>query len=166
MKNIDSLEKIIKYQQNKDVTYLSQEHLLMQLCIRANKKLMDNMSAFLDMYGINYSKYMVLVTLFTADNYCLSPSEIGSKLQFTRTNITRITDFLEKAGYIKRSDDIMDRRVIKIKLTSAGILFIQRITLAQNMHLKEIWSFMTSDECEVFEVINKKLLKHLSSACL
>lgn len=47
-------------------------------------------------YGINYSTYMVLTVLSTADNHCLSPSEISRELQFTRTNITRITDFLEK----------------------------------------------------------------------
>lgn len=61
----------------------------------------DNISEFLGAYGINHSAYMVLTTLFAAENHCLSPSEISQKLQFTRTNITRITDFLEKAGYVK-----------------------------------------------------------------
>ncbi len=107
---------------------------------------------------------MVLTTLFTAESHCLSPSEISQKLQFTRTNITRITDFLEKAGYVKRTDSREDRRAKKISLTSEGMFFIQRLTLAQSMYLKEIWGYLTHDEQELFEVINKKLLAHFSDA--
>ena len=152
MNNTDTLEKIIRHQKNKDPAYPFREHLLMQLCIRTNKRMQDNISEFLGAYGINHSAYMVLTTLFAAENHCLSPSEISQKLQFTRTNITRITDFLEKAGYVKSS------------LTSEGMFFIQRLTLAQSMYLKEIWDYLTHDEQELFEVINKKLLAHFSDA--
>ncbi|EFO0647053.1 MarR family transcriptional regulator, partial [Escherichia coli] len=109
----------------------------------------------------NHSVYMVLTTLFAAESHCLSPSEISQKLQFTRTNITRITDFLEKAGYVKRMDSREDRRAKKISLTSEGMFFIQRLTLAQSMYLKEIWGYLAHDEQELFEIINKKLLAHL-----
>ncbi len=132
----------------------------MQLCIRANKRMQDNISEFLGAYGINHSVYMVLTTLFTAESHCLSPSEISQKLQFTRTNITRITDFLENR-ICKRTDSREDRRAKKISLTSEGMFFIQRLTLAQSMYLKEIWGYLTHDEQELFEVINKKLLEHL-----
>ncbi|HHW0552504.1 TPA: HTH-type transcriptional regulator SfaX [Escherichia coli] len=161
MNNTDTLEKIIRHQKNKDPAYPFREHLLMQLCIRANKRMQDNISEFLGAYGINHSVYMVLTTLFTAESRCLSPSEISQKLQFTRTNITRITDFLEKTGYVKRTDSREDRRAKKISLTSEGMFFIQRLTLAQSMYLKEIWGYLTHDEQELFEVINKKLLAHL-----
>ncbi|HAX4415487.1 TPA: MarR family transcriptional regulator [Escherichia coli] len=161
MNNTDTLEKIIRHQKNKDPAYPFQEHLLMQLCIRANKRMQDNISEFLGAYGINHSVYMVLTTLFTAESHCLSPSEISQKQQFTRTNITRITDFLEKTGYVKRTDSREDRRAKKISLTSEGMFFIQRLTLAQSMYLKEIWGYLTHDEQELFEVINKKLLAHL-----
>lgn len=162
MENIHSLEKIIKYQQNKDPLYPCQEHLLIQLCIRANKKIQDNISRMLGEYGINYSTYMVLTVLSTADNHCLSPSEISRELQFTRTNITRITDFLEKAGYTERTDSKEDRRAKKISLTSEGLSFIQGITLTQNQYLKEIWSPLTYDERELFKDINQKLLTHFA----
>ncbi len=149
MNNTDTLEKIIRHQKNKDPAYPFREHLLMQLCIRTNKRMQDNISEFLGGYGINHSAYMVLTTLFAAENHCLfaaenhclSPSEISQKLQFTRTNITRITDFLEKAGYVKRTDSREDRRAKKISLTSEGMFFIQRLTLAQSMYLKEIWDY-------------------------
>ena len=158
MNNTDTLEKIIRHQKNKDPAYPFQEHLLMQLCIRANKRMQDNISEFLGAYGINHSVYMVLTTLFTAESHCLSPSEISQKLQFTRTNITRITDFLEKTGYVKRTDSREDRRAKKISLTSDGLSFIQNVNIAQSLHLKEIWSPLTRAECELFEDINKKLL--------
>lgn len=162
MNDADILEKIIKHQLDKDPTYPFREHLLMQLCIRANKKMQDHVSEFLGAYGINHSVYMVLTTLFTAESHCLSPSEISQKLQFTRTNITRITDFLEKTGYIKRTDSREDRRAKKISLTSEGMFFIQRLSLRQNIYLKELWSNLTCDEREMFKVVSKKLLAHFS----
>lgn len=165
MNNTDTLEKIIRHQKNKDPAYPFQEHLLMQLCIRANKRMQDNISEFLGAYGINHSVYMVLTTLFTAESHCLSPSEISQKLQFTRTNITRITDFLEKTGYVKRTDSREDRRAKKISLTSDGLSFIQNVNIAQSLHLKEIWSPLTHAECELFEDINKKLLTHIADVC-
>ncbi|MEA0326470.1 hypothetical protein SM999_13045, partial [Escherichia coli] len=73
-------------------------------------------------------------------------------------------DFLEKTGYVKRTDSREDRRAKKISLTSEGMFFIQRLTLAQSMYLKEIWDYLTHDEQELFEVINKKLLAHFSDA--
>ncbi|HFP1263174.1 TPA: MarR family transcriptional regulator [Escherichia coli] len=165
MNNTDLLEKIIKHQQNNDPKYPGQEHLLIQLCIRVNKKIQDNISSLLSGYGINYSTYMVLTILSTADNHCLSPSKISRELQFTKTNITRITDFLEKAGYIERTDSREDRRAKKISLTSDGLSFIQNVNIAQSLHLKEIWSPLTHAECELFEDINKKLLTHIADVC-
>lgn len=68
MNNTDTLEKIIRHQKNKDPAYPFREHLLMQLCIRTNKRMQDNISEFLGAYGINHSAYMVLTTLFAAEN--------------------------------------------------------------------------------------------------
>lgn len=46
MNNTDTLEKIIRHQKNKDPAYPFREHLLMQLCIRTNKRMQDNISEF------------------------------------------------------------------------------------------------------------------------
>lgn len=73
--------------------------------------------------------------------------------------------FLEKAGYIERTDSREDRRAKKISLTSDGLSFIQNVNIAQSLHLKEIWSPLTHAECELFEDINKKLLTHIADVC-
>ena len=82
-------------------------------------------------------------------------------IDFIESQSIRPKDFLEKTGYVKRTDSREDRRAKKISLTSEGMFFIQRLTLAQSMYLKEIWGYLTHDEQELFEVINKKLLAHL-----
>lgn len=164
MNEIDLLEKIIKHQQNKDSAYPFQEHLLVQLLIRANKKIHSNTSNFLSNYEINYSEYMVLTTLFTIKNHYLSPSDISQRLQFTIANISRITDSLEEKGYIKRTNSIEDRRVKQINLTSEGVFFINRLTCAQSMYLKKIWGCLNHDEQKQFEAINKKMLTQFTYA--
>lgn len=47
--------------------------------------------------------------------------------------MTGIADRLVKAGYVERSFDPEDRRIIKVKLTSRGLAFIKKI----NQHRKQ-----------------------------
>ncbi|MEB7742457.1 MarR family transcriptional regulator [Escherichia coli] len=162
MNNTELTEKIIRHQHHKDGEYPFQEHLLTRLCILLNKKMCNNITEAYGRYGINHSMFMVLILLSTAENHCLSPSEISKELQLKKPNVTRITDFLEKSGFTERSDNKEDRRGKKICLTSEGMSFIKKITTVQRIQLKKIWSCLTSDELELFEKINKKLLAHLS----
>ncbi|MGS5311209.1 hypothetical protein [Escherichia coli] len=50
------LDKAIIYQQQKEQSYPTQEHLLLQLCMRVNKKLTYNINTSQNMYGI-YNAY-------------------------------------------------------------------------------------------------------------
>ncbi|EPH3203582.1 MarR family winged helix-turn-helix transcriptional regulator, partial [Escherichia coli] len=94
------------------------------------------------------------------DGYCLSPSEISNLLQVSKTNITRITDILEKQNLIKRVDNKHDRRGKNLCLTSDGVLFIQRMIRVQNIIMKKVWEGLSDDELKMFEMINKKILNN------
>ncbi|STH32793.1 putative transcriptional regulator [Escherichia coli] len=58
MDSMKLLNKTIIYQQQNEQSYPSQEHLLLQLCMRVNKKLSDNINAYLKNYDINDTTLM------------------------------------------------------------------------------------------------------------
>ncbi|EOL7603970.1 MarR family transcriptional regulator [Escherichia coli] len=101
---------------------------------------------------------MVLALLSSADNFCLSPTELSEKLDVSRTNITRVCDSLEKFGFIRRMESKEDRRSKNIYLTPDGDLFLQKITRIYGRYLKKIWSNLTDDEIKIFKMISKKVL--------
>ena len=70
-------------------------------------------------HGMTAAQYNVLNILATADRG-LSQREIGDVLVVDRSNVTGLIDRLEKAGWVKRSDDPADRRIYRVTLTTAG----------------------------------------------
>ncbi|WP_250910725.1 MarR family transcriptional regulator [Escherichia coli] len=92
----------------------------------------------------------------------VSPSDISHILDCTRTNVTRITDALEKKGYIQRINSNNDRRAIYIQLTDKGTGLLQSVTDAQKRHLKNMWSVLSETEITQLEHLNRKLLQHFS----
>ena len=81
-------------------------------------------------------------------------------MQVSKTNITRITDILEKQNLIKRVDNELDRRGKNLCLTSDGVLFIQRMIRVQNIIMKKVWEGLSDDELKMFEMINKIALNN------
>ncbi|MET0262131.1 MAG: MarR family transcriptional regulator [Rariglobus sp.] len=70
-------------------------------------------------HGLTAAQYNVLSVL--ADKEAgISQRELGDVLVVDRSNVTGLLDRLEKAGWVKRTDDPDDRRVYRVKLTPAG----------------------------------------------
>ncbi|WP_251005033.1 MarR family transcriptional regulator [Escherichia coli] len=106
---------------------------------------------------------MLLALLSSADNFCLSSTELSERLDVSRTYITRTCDSLEKFGFIKRMESKEDRRSKNIYLTSEGNLYLQRTTRIYGRYLKKIWSNLTDDEIKMFKIISKKVLSQNTS---
>ena len=43
--------------------------------------------------------------------------ELSKKTQLTKSSLTTMLDRLEKTGFLKREDDLRDRRITRVKLT-------------------------------------------------
>ena len=158
MDSIKFLDEIIAYQQHKDDKYPVKEHTLTQLSIRVNKNMQDNINSLMAEHGINDAMFMLMSLLSTSDNFCMSPSDISNVLQFSKTNVTRISDSLVTKGFIRRVDSRNDRRSKYIHLTPEGDLFLQRVTRIKSLYLEKIWSVLSDDEINSFEIVRRKLL--------
>ncbi len=111
-------------------------------------------------YDINDTMFMIMILLSGADNFCLSPTELSERLCVSKTNITRLSDSLEKMGFIKRREDKEDRRRKYIYLMPEGRVFLQQMTKTYGVLIKNIWSTLTDDEVELFKSVSEKMLSH------
>ncbi|MGC4071882.1 MAG: MarR family transcriptional regulator [Nibricoccus sp.] len=70
-------------------------------------------------YGITGAQYNVLNVLAGRPEG-MSQRELSGVLVVDRSNVTGLLDRMEKAGWVKRTDDPADRRVYQVLLTPAG----------------------------------------------
>ncbi|QIG50498.1 MarR family transcriptional regulator [Nordella sp. HKS 07] len=78
----------------------------------------------LDRLGLTYTQYIALVALGDEDDQTVGA--LGEKLFLESNTLTPILKKLESAGYIERRRDPADERQVKVRLTEAGRLLLER----------------------------------------
>jgi len=94
------------------------EHSTGFLVVRTARSMKKNLDAKLSELGVTSSQAHVLSTLNQEDGLPLSA--IGKKVFLDKPAITGLADRLEKDGLVKRRRTPVDRRVIRLFLTSKG----------------------------------------------
>lgn len=98
--------------------------------------------------GLVRSHILVLHALMEGD---LSMSELGSRLQVTKQNITGLVDKLEKLELVERVNSEKDRRVFLIKLNEKGKEYIKVNIEKYMISFSETFSKLNSDDLESFK---------------
>ena len=78
-------------------------------------------------YGVSPTQYNVLRILRGAGPSGLACGEIGGRMITQDPDITRLLDRMEKAGWIERTRDSRDRRVVTTRLTKQGKKIIDEL---------------------------------------
>jgi MarR family transcriptional regulator, organic hydroperoxide resistance regulator len=78
-------------------------------------------------YGVSPTQYNVLRILRGAGPGGLACGEIGGRMITQDPDITRLLDRMEKAGWIERTRDSRDRRVVTTRLTKQGKKVIEEL---------------------------------------
>lgn len=68
--------------------------------------------------NLTYPQYLVMLVLWERDD--LSVSDIGQKLFLDSGTLTPLLKRLEALGYVQRTRDTADERVVRITLSDAG----------------------------------------------
>ena len=85
------------------------------------------MDALLKPFGVSATQYNVLRILRGAGAAGLKCSEIGERMVSHDPDITRLLDRIEKRGFISRAREEKDRRIVRTKVTAAGLELVQRM---------------------------------------
>jgi len=70
--------------------------------------------------GLTGHQLSTLRFLLLADGNRLTIGDIAGRLSTSSTNVTKLVNRMERAGFVERSNDLQDRRVIWVQLTPIG----------------------------------------------
>ena len=110
--------------------------------VRTADALTRGTEEILKLAGLSHTQYNVLRILRGAGEQGLCCREVAERMITRDPDITRLLDRLERRGFLTRSRDSRDRRVITVRIAAAG----QKI-------LKDLEGPMTE--------YNRKLLSHM-----
>jgi DNA-binding MarR family transcriptional regulator len=91
----------------------------------------------------------------------LKMTELSRRLMVTGGNVTGITDQLEKEGLVVRDVDPNDRRSISVRLTPGGRALFDRMAIAHEQWVVEMFGGLSLDEKSRTHQRLGKLKKHL-----
>lgn len=104
-----------------DINYDELLKLENQLCFplyAAARQVVSLYTPYLKELGLTYTQYIVFLVLWESDG--IPVGELGRKLWLDNGTLTPLLKKLESAGYIIRSRDKADERVVIVTLTDEG----------------------------------------------
>jgi len=105
--------------QNKPFTSLEQEAQLN--IVRTGAVLMDDVEQLLRPYGITATQYNVLRILRGSEPGGLCRNELRDRMITRMPDMTRLLDRMEDAGLVARTREDEDRRMVRSRITAAGL---------------------------------------------
>ncbi|WP_310602638.1 MarR family winged helix-turn-helix transcriptional regulator [Anaerosporobacter sp.] len=92
-----------------------------QLCFplyACSKEIVRKYKPFLDSIDLTYTQYITMMVLW--EHKQMSVKELGEFLYLDSGTLTPVLKKLEQKGYITRSRDKQDERILTVSLTDAG----------------------------------------------
>ena len=77
-------------------------------------------------FGVSFTQYCAL-RILSGEEEGLASSAIGERMVTRDSDVTRLVDRLVARGLVERYRDAADRRVVRVRLTSAGTELVGRL---------------------------------------
>lgn len=94
-----------------------------------------------DAYGISVSEWRVVAHLSQADS--VSVREIHKRVDMDKPKVSRAASRLEAAGYVSKSVNPNDRRLVELRLTEKGREMIAALTPIANAYQAELEALLS-----------------------
>ncbi len=88
--------------------------------------------------------------------------DLAKELRVTLSNVSGLVDRLFLLGYVKRINDQIDRRVMRITLTPKGKNVCERISEETNKCVKKLFSKISKKDVENLISIMQKLVNEIN----
>jgi DNA-binding MarR family transcriptional regulator len=110
--------------------------------------------------GFNGAQGRILYVLWQEDN--LPIVELSRRTALAKTTLTSMLDRMETSGFLLRSYDKADRRIIRIVLTDKAKALSSKYEEVSDEMIKLFYKDFTESEIEVFETFLKRILQNLA----
>jgi MarR family 2-MHQ and catechol resistance regulon transcriptional repressor len=107
------------------------------------------------------SQFAVLEALYHLGP--MTQGEVSMKVLKSGSNMTTVSDNLERDGLVRRERDAKDRRVIHVHLTEAGTSKLEAVLPGHVAALVEEFSVLSASEQKILGELCKKLGKGIGS---
>lgn len=91
----------------------------------------------------------------------LPPTQLARHMFRSKHSITNVIDSLEKDGFVTRIHDNNDRRSLSIKITSAGLTFLNQVLDYRAEDEEQIMSCLDKNEIALLMKMIRKLERRL-----
>ena len=116
-------------------------------------------------YGIkelNPGQGRILFALWQKDG--ISIRELSKKTQLTKSTLTTMLDRLASAGFLKRGDDVDDRRIIRVSLSEKSKNLQKKYVDVSKKMTEVFYGTLTEEEIDQFEGYLRTILNNLINA--
>ncbi|MGH1440632.1 MAG: MarR family winged helix-turn-helix transcriptional regulator [Cellvibrionaceae bacterium] len=124
---------------------------------RLNNLLQEQFNQALKEYELTWPQWMLLNAL--SDDGINTPAAIAEQLGVDRSGITRLLDRLETKEYVEREHDKLDRRSVKLHITSKGKKLMSTINSLAYQHQEKFLEELHLSERRGFKKELQKMLK-------
>jgi DNA-binding MarR family transcriptional regulator len=107
--------------------FTSVEEEVLVALLRTADVLQRPLQALLGTRGVSPIQYNTLRILRGAGEAGLACSEVGQRMITRDPDVTRLLDRLQRVGLVRRARDVQDRRVIKARITRAGLELLRTL---------------------------------------
>lgn len=114
------------------------------------------MQDFLNPFEITHQQYNVLRILKGSYPTSLSTCDIRRRMLDKMSDVSRIVDRLVKQGLVIRKVNVIDKRLVDVLISDAGLSLLSKIDAEKNK-LEEIMNTLTQQELELLNTILDKL---------
>lgn len=113
-----------------------------------------------EMYHLNNTEIDVLATIKLRgdEDFIITPTKLSDALLFITGSITKILNKLEQRGYIKRVQNIYDKRSKLVQLTPKGLKLTNEALKKYAKLEREFFSPLNGEQKEHLKEILSKLL--------
>jgi MarR family transcriptional regulator, organic hydroperoxide resistance regulator len=151
-----------------NVRFGSREQEAYLSLLRTADALQTQVEAWLKDFGLTGTQYNALRILRGAGSDGLPCREIGARMITHDPDITRLLDRLENRGFVERTRDRADRRVIFGKITAAGLKLLREMDAPLEKRGREMFRHVSQEKLkqliDLLELVRATKLSHTRDA--
>jgi len=136
--------------------------------LRAGDEAFSSTEQNLTDHGISPGRFGVLMQLWGYAQMCpgtagLAPAELADRSNVTRATMTGLIDTLERDGFVKRTADEHDRRMMRVGLTARAHEFMREFLPGHFQRMASLVQPLSPDERKTLVALLDKIHRQASA---
>lgn len=116
------------------------------MLLRVSTDLSSAFDKLLMKHGLLQNRWLILAILIRDEDNSVSPSELSKALGISAATLSRLLEGLESDGFVKRTQNQIDRRAHEIALTAKGIKIVNKVMPEYLERVSEVFKQIPSSQ--------------------